>query len=72
MGQVSKSGLNNQIPKTLVLQMQGVPFVDASGIHALRELHHECYKKNVELRLTGVDETIQKYILKSGLNISMQ
>lgn len=46
-------------PKVLILKMDDVPFIDASGIQALKELHHTCQKNETTLLLSGLKKHIE-------------
>ena len=41
-------------PKVLVLDMQGVLYMDATGLHVLDELHAQCAKAGIRLVIAGI------------------
>ena len=54
-------------PKIFLLQMRKVPFIDASGMHALEDLYYKCKKEGTVLRLKGVKDPVFKSLQKFGL-----
>lgn len=44
----------DKTPRVLILRMRHVPFIDATGLHILEEVHKNCLKKNTTLMLSGV------------------
>jgi SulP family sulfate permease len=56
--QVSPDG--RQAPRVLILQMQEVPVIDATGLHALEQVHQTCARTGTALVLCGVhDQPLQ-------------
>lgn len=54
-------------PKVLILRLRHVPFMDASGVHVIEEVHHHCLKNNTLFLITDL-HTQPLHILKtSGL-----
>ena len=41
-------------PRALILRMRLVPFIDASGVHALKNLAQRCKKRNIVLVVSGL------------------
>ncbi|HMB94435.1 MAG TPA: sodium-independent anion transporter, partial [Tepidisphaeraceae bacterium] len=41
-------------PKIFILRMRRVSAIDATGLHALEELHNKCRKQGTQLLLSGV------------------
>jgi sulfate permease, SulP family len=41
-------------PRVFIFRMRRVPAIDATGMHALDELHHKCRKQGTQLLLSGV------------------
>lgn len=41
-------------PRVLILRMRLVPFIDASGVHALKNLAQRCKKRNIVLVVSGL------------------
>lgn len=54
-------------PKVFILRMRYVPFIDASGMHALKEFYHKCKRSNTTLLLSGVKGQTEEDLLKFGL-----
>jgi SulP family sulfate permease len=55
-----------QPPKIFILRMRKVPAIDASGMHALKELHATCHRQHILLLLSGVGPTLRKTLDKFG------
>jgi SulP family sulfate permease len=50
----------DRTPKVLVLRMRNVPFMDATGVHALEQVQENCDKSGTALVLCGVhDQPLQ-------------
>ncbi|MBF8263209.1 MAG: yvdB [Parachlamydiales bacterium] len=56
------------IPKVFILRMRYVPFIDASGMHALREFYHRCQKTHTHLLLSGIHGRLEQELKKFGLD----
>ena len=54
-------------PKVFILRMRKVPVIDASGLHALAELHKKCQRDKTVLILSGVNGQPAKHLKKFGL-----
>ncbi len=54
-------------PKKFVLRLSLVPFIDASGVHALREFALYCYKHEIPLLLTEIQPNVRKILFQMGL-----
>jgi SulP family sulfate permease len=52
-------------PRVLVLRMRHVPVLDATGLHALEQLHHSCTRAGTALVLCGVRDQPRRALLKS-------
>lgn len=52
---------------TVILQMQRVPFLDATGIHSLEKILHICRQKHITLLLAQPSEKAEKVLRKSGI-----
>jgi SulP family sulfate permease len=50
-----------------IVRMRRVPVIDASGVHALEELHHKCRKEGSQLLLSGVHAQPLNVLARSGL-----
>lgn len=59
-------------PKVFILRMRQVPVIDATGMHALRELIEKCKRDNISLILSGVKEPVLKTLKKFDLTTSIQ
>ncbi len=53
--------------KVQILRLRYVPAIDATGLHALTQLHAECRKRRVELILLNLHAQPLKLLKKSGL-----
>lgn len=53
-------------PKVLVLRMRRVPAVDATGLHALRELYLRCRRDSTTLVLSGVQAQPRRALRRAG------
>lgn len=51
-------------PKVFVLYLENVPWVDASGMHALREFHAACRHEGIELYLVGAHHSLLRSFKK--------
>lgn len=54
-------------PKVFILRMDKVPFIDASGMHALTEFYNKCQKRDTLLFLTEVKKPVHDTLKKYGL-----
>lgn len=54
-------------PKIRVIRMRKVPALDATGIHAIEEVHKECKKYGIALILSGVHDQPRDALDKAGL-----
>ncbi len=54
-------------PKIFILRMRQVPFIDASGMHALKEFHQRCHQSKTILMLSGVHGRAKKDLKAFGL-----
>lgn len=66
---VLKDLLNNieKAPKVFILRMRFVPFIDASGMHALREFYYKCARSNTVLLLSGVKGQTELDLQRFGM-----
>lgn len=55
-------------PRAFILVMERVPHIDATGIHALEELHAKCKRGGTALYLVGVHAQPQVAFARSGLD----
>ena len=55
-------------PRALILRMRLVPFIDASGVHALKNLAQRCKKRNIVLVVSGLQPQPARVIADMHLN----
>jgi SulP family sulfate permease len=53
-------------PKVRIIRMRKVPFIDSTGVHNLTNLCDMCKKDNIQVVLSGVNEKVQKVLVKTG------
>jgi SulP family sulfate permease len=53
-------------PKVQVLRLRHVPFMDATGLHALKQFYDRCQKREVKLVLSGVQPQPLRVLQESG------
>ena len=58
-------------PKVFVLRMRKVPAVDATGLHALRELLHKCARDGTTLILAGVHAQPLFTFVRAGFDVEV-
>ena len=54
-------------PKVLIVRMGHVPFIDASGIHAIKEVQKECTLRKIRLMLVETPASVLGNMEKLGL-----
>lgn len=54
-------------PAVLILDVGGVPFIDATGIRTLRDILGYCNRSGIKLLLSGPQPAVMKQLLKSRL-----
>ena len=54
-------------PKTLIIRLDRVPFIDLTGIHTLSETIQELRKKGVSVVLCEANERVREKLLRAGL-----
>jgi SulP family sulfate permease len=54
-------------PKTLIIRLDRVPFMDITGIHTLSETIHVLRKKGVSVVLCEANERVREKLLRAGL-----
>jgi len=54
-------------PQVFILRTRLVPVIDASGLHALRELYYKCHRQNMRLLLSGVQPRVKDSMEQIGL-----
>lgn len=57
---------NIEKPKIRIIRMRKVPFMDSTGLHNLESLFRVSHKENIQLVLSGVNNTIEAMLDKSG------
>lgn len=69
----SAASLNDQLykikqsPRVFILQFHKVPFVDASGIHALKLFSKRCQQREILFLLSGVSPEVRALFQKMGV-----
>lgn len=69
----SASSLNDELyklktsPKAFILQLTSVPFIDASGIYALKLFSKRCKEKKIVFLISGVSEELEPLLRRSGV-----
>jgi SulP family sulfate permease len=53
-------------PRVLILRMQHMPVIDATGLHALAEIRHGCAKSGIVLVLCGLGSQPYQALRQSG------
>lgn len=59
-------------PKVLIFRMRHVPFIDATGLHTLENIHEECVTQKIQLILSGVIPEVYSEIKKSNLMLKIK
>ena len=54
-------------PKVFILRMRLVPFIDASGVHALKTLAERCHRRGIVLVVSGLQSQPRRVIEKMEL-----
>jgi sulfate permease, SulP family len=54
-------------PKTLIIRLDRVPFIDLTGIHTLSETLQELRKKGVSVVLCEANERVREKLLRAGV-----
>lgn len=54
-------------PEILILHLKAVPLIDASGIHALKELIRSSELKGIKLLISGVNKKQEALLQKTGI-----
>ncbi len=55
-------------PRVLILRMRRVPVIDASGVHALRQLAARCVRENMALIVSGLQPQPRQIVSRMGLD----
>jgi SulP family sulfate permease len=56
----------DKAPRVMVLRMRHVPFMDATGLHILEQVHHNCMKSGTALVLAAVHHQPLEALKKSS------
>jgi len=51
----------------LILRMRHVPFIDATGLHRLKDIMHTMERRNVRVALTDVVPEVERALRDSGI-----
>jgi len=54
-------------PRVFILRMRLVPYIDASGVHALKNLAERCHRKHIVLIVSGLQEQPNRMIARMQL-----
>jgi SulP family sulfate permease len=57
----------HQTPKVLILRMREVPFIDASGVHALEEIVRSLSSHGTKVLISGANRSVRAELLRAGL-----
>ncbi|MBJ7881999.1 SulP family inorganic anion transporter [Gelidibacter salicanalis] len=57
----------NQQPKILILRMRNVPFIDATGIHRLKEICRQLQSKGTTIIISGANHEVKMELLKANM-----
>jgi SulP family sulfate permease len=57
----------SQKPRVRILRFRNVPFIDPTGLHALRNFAHKCRKNGIRLLITGLHVQPLTEMVKSDL-----
>lgn len=55
------------LPKVLILRMRNVPFIDATGIHRLKDIIRHFDRHRVQVILSGVSQQVQTDLEQAGV-----
>lgn len=55
-------------PKTRIIRMRKVPFMDSTGLHNLESLYRLSKAEHIHLILSGVNEQVRNVLIKSGFD----
>jgi SulP family sulfate permease len=56
-----------QEPKVLIIRMRNVPFIDATAINRLKELHHNLKSRGTTIVLSGANRQVKEELFKAGM-----
>ena len=59
--------INAKRPEVRIIRMRKVPFMDSTGLHNLESLYRLSEKQGIQIVLSGVNDTIKKMLIQSGL-----
>lgn len=57
----------HELPKVIILRMRHVPFIDATGIHRLKQIVTSFRHQGVTTILSGVNRSVRGELLRAGL-----
>jgi SulP family sulfate permease len=57
----------HELPKVIILRMRNVPFIDATGIHRLKQIATGFKHQGVTTILSGVNRDVRAELLRAGL-----
>lgn len=59
--------INKKRPNVRIIRMRKVPFIDSTGLHNLESLYRLSAKENIQMVLSGVNDSIKEMLDKTGL-----
>lgn len=54
-------------PKTLIIRMRWVPFMDVTGLQTLEEIIEDLQKRKVRVILSGANPKVEEKLRKGGI-----
>ena len=63
----SMKQIGGEIPLIRIIRMRKVPFMDSTGLHNLESLYRLSAKDNIQLVLSGVNDSIKEMLNKTGI-----
>ena len=57
----------HQQPKILIIRMRNVPFIDATGLKRLHEIHHQLNAQGTQIIISGANRNVRSELLNSGI-----
>ena len=61
----SMKQIGRETPKVRIIRMRKVPFMDSTGLHNLESLYRLSTKENIQLVLSGVNDSIKNMLYKT-------
>lgn len=54
-------------PKTLIIRLRWVPFMDVTGLQTLEEVIEELHERKVRVILSGANSRVEEKLRKGGI-----